>query len=481
MTLISAPTPDPFAASAANGPRVRWGALVVATLARLVLVFIGSLVTLGLLPAVLGWHPSVVMSGSMEPRLHVGDLAVSRPVPSDQLALGQVLLVHDPDHPGRLRLHRLHAFEPDGTLQLRGDANPEPDSSHVRRSAVLGVGVLRVPWVGLPSVWAQEHRPLPLAALAVGVIATIALARLNTGEADPGARTKPADLDDPLPRRRRRWPLVIAGVGVVAIAATVAVNTDSAGASWSSTATTTTSWELPYAGCTATIDPILAAGTPTFAYSYANLTNLASVTDVTGHGYTGTASALVVPNSDGPCASGTDGSVLLSGSGSSYGFIAANRRVSAPSSQDGLTVLTWFKTTDRGRLVGFGDSATGTSSTTADTLYVTTRGAVAFGLTSGATVSSGGGYADGGWHLATATYAAGTYRLYVDGTLVGTQSGVAAPAPFTGYWRVVFDKMAGWPSSGNGGYSGSIAGTAVYPTALSPSAIAGIYTSTTAH
>jgi len=81
----------------------------------------------------------------MQPRINPGDVVSARPVPSGSLQLGMVLLVDDPDHPDRLRLHRLVRFSPDGRLILRGDANPHEDSSPVDRQAVHGVGSLRVP------------------------------------------------------------------------------------------------------------------------------------------------------------------------------------------------------------------------------------------------------------------------------------------------------------------------------------------------
>src|SRR6185437_8347667 len=148
------------------GWRGGWTALAVTTVARIVLAVLGSLLLCSLIPALLGWHPTVVMTGSMEPRLHIGDVAISRPVASDKLQLGQILLVDDPDHPGRERLHRLAAFNADGSLTLRGDANAANDSSPVLRSAVRGVGALRVPYVGTPKLWLNDGDLLDVILLA---------------------------------------------------------------------------------------------------------------------------------------------------------------------------------------------------------------------------------------------------------------------------------------------------------------------------
>ena len=94
----------------------------------------------------------------MMPRLHVGDVAVSRPLGSQLPPLTSVLLFDDPDHPGRLRMHRLVRVDDDGLLVTRGDANGADDSTPVPLAAVRGIGTLRVPWVALPIVWLREGR-----------------------------------------------------------------------------------------------------------------------------------------------------------------------------------------------------------------------------------------------------------------------------------------------------------------------------------
>jgi Signal peptidase I len=77
-----------------------WAALLATVGARAILTALAGLVLVALLPLVLGWHSTVVMTGSMQPRLQPGDVVVSRSIATDRLQLGQVLLVDDPDHPG---------------------------------------------------------------------------------------------------------------------------------------------------------------------------------------------------------------------------------------------------------------------------------------------------------------------------------------------------------------------------------------------
>lgn len=153
--------------------RAGWGALLVSITARGALPLLVGLLLWSVVPVVAGWSSTVVMSNSMAPRLFAGDVVLVRPVTADQLAPGQILLVDDPDHAGRLRLHRLTAMDTStGELTLKGDANARADSTTVRTDAVHGVAALRVPWIGSPVVWLQERR-IQLLAAAVAAMAAL--------------------------------------------------------------------------------------------------------------------------------------------------------------------------------------------------------------------------------------------------------------------------------------------------------------------
>lgn len=175
---------------------VEWGRVVVATLARGVVATLLGLALWAAAPAVIGWHPTTVMTGSMEPRLRPGDVVVSRPVPPAELRLGQVLLADDPDQPGHLRMHRAVAAGPDGTIVTKGDANPQRDSTAVERSAVRGVGFLRIPVVATPIVWMRSGEWTKVALLALAFAATLWLCTVD-GSLRRLAEAGPSDGDDP--------------------------------------------------------------------------------------------------------------------------------------------------------------------------------------------------------------------------------------------------------------------------------------------
>ena len=77
-----------------------------------------------LLGALVGVRPLVFTSGSMAPSIETGDLAVTRPVPVDELAVGDVVSVFDAQE--TRVTHRVILVE-GRRLWLKGDANATPD------------------------------------------------------------------------------------------------------------------------------------------------------------------------------------------------------------------------------------------------------------------------------------------------------------------------------------------------------------------
>lgn len=158
---------------------VGWGRVVVATAARAVVATLLGLALWAAAPALIGWHPTTVMTGSMAPRLVPGDVVVSRPVTPAEIRPGQVLLADDPDQPGHLRMHRFVEPGPDGTVVTKGDANPQTDSTPTERSAVHGVAVLRVPSVATPVLWIREGRWVEVGTVALALVAVLLLCTLD--------------------------------------------------------------------------------------------------------------------------------------------------------------------------------------------------------------------------------------------------------------------------------------------------------------
>jgi large repetitive protein len=145
------------------------------------------------------------------------------------------------------------------------------------------------------------------------------------------------------------------------------------------------------------------------------------------------------------------------------GLIATQSLVPGPQT---FSIETWFKTTSTagGKIVGFGNSNTGTSSNYDRHVYMDTSGRVLFGVYpgEGRIVQSSPGYNDGNWHQVVATLSSAGQTLFVDGIKVGSRSDTTSAQAYSGYWRIGGDTS--W--SGANYFAGSIDDTAIYPTAL---------------
>ena len=106
-----------------------------------VVAVLGPVVAFGVQALVQGWQLQHVRSGSMEPFLPVGALAVVEAADPAEVAVGQVVTFVDPAGGDRLVTHRVVEVRRDRDglrFVTRGDANPGPDPFPVRASDLRG-------------------------------------------------------------------------------------------------------------------------------------------------------------------------------------------------------------------------------------------------------------------------------------------------------------------------------------------------------
>lgn len=262
--------PGPVRASARWGPLFAadgWVPFLASVLGRLYLGLVLSLAFFAVAPVVLGWHATVVQTGSMRPHIDPGDVVVLAPWSQENpMPVGGVVQYRspagaEPDETERLRLHRIVDAHDDGTFVTAGDANAQVDSTPLRPEQITGQARLLVPHIGLPGLWLGTGNLTALTWWAVGTLAAV-LAAVFAGRParDPDAPDPGADDDgaspippgtgappvsevttvEPWPESARRWrigaatglvaallTLVLAGAAVFSSAAFTA-NTASA-------------------------------------------------------------------------------------------------------------------------------------------------------------------------------------------------------------------------------------------------------------
>ena len=104
-------------------------ALRVVTLAAVALAFALLVIAIGL--RLFPHQVLVVRSGSMEPAVPVGALAVLEPIAAADLDIGDVIVFTHPARRDELVLHRIVEMAEGGVLTTRGDANGRVDPWHV--------------------------------------------------------------------------------------------------------------------------------------------------------------------------------------------------------------------------------------------------------------------------------------------------------------------------------------------------------------
>jgi signal peptidase I len=110
-------------------------------------VAIGAVV----LPYAVGGRSYTVMSGSMEPRIHTGDVVAEERIAPRDMRSGDIVTFQDPDVAGRMITHRVRSLrEHDGVVSVvtKGDANTTVERWTIPVSGQLGRVRYRVAHVG---------------------------------------------------------------------------------------------------------------------------------------------------------------------------------------------------------------------------------------------------------------------------------------------------------------------------------------------
>lgn len=409
---------------------------------REVLLDVGAvlgLVCLGLVlaRALLGVTPLVLTSGSMSPTIDTGDLAFAVHRPVSDLRTGDVVSVVDSHH---VRVtHRLVEVT-DAGLVLQGDANPAPDAAPYDVQHADRV-LFSVPKAGLLLARLDHGWGIALSVLLVG-------GALVAGFGLPARRPH-------APGRRRGLAWAVGGAAVALAVGSPVLRTV---ASWNDTAGMTAS---AAANTWFTCEGATVAGVP-WLYWELDETSGATAADSSGNNRDGTYTGGITRGVGRACGRDTGTAITLNGS---TGYVPSRNTQAARPGPNTFTVQIWFRTTttNGGRLIGFAASRTGASSQYDRHLYMTDNGRIAFGVYPGGfqTLTSTDTYNDGQWHQAVGQVGPAGMKLFLDGDVAATNPAVTTAESYSGWWRVGYDNLSGWPNDPTSDFFGGTVDEAV--------------------
>lgn len=470
-----------------------WARVLGILLARGYRAVLLTLVAISLAPLLWGWGAFVVRSGSMEPGISVGDIAITQDIGTEsRLPVGRVMLFDNPaKDDGELLLHRVVERRDDGTFTTAGDANELTDSTPVPREAFTRQAVLLVPYVGKPVHWLQQGDFLQLfgwLALTMGAL-RLASRRLVDDEGHPhtdeddtdsGATVlrspalRPAAGRHAVAHSRSGGVARNAAVGAIVVTALAiaAGSVPTASAAFTARSRTSANTFSVAAALTQPYVESVRSDEPQFLWLLdAKSGPIAS--DFSGHNRVGTYYGIDAYGLSGALPNNPGTAVRLGGG---YDRIVEDGQARwAPSS---FTAELWFKTTDTGKLIGFESSRDTTSHRYDRTLHLDPYGRLVYGAwdTDGTMpVRSIRSYADGAWHHVAVSVTTqsvlgvpyqSTARIYADGAKVA-EGMTTVPSGYSGWWRVGYGSMPSAPGFPSPSIAMTVDAVAVYHQALS--------------
>ncbi|MBQ3469306.1 MAG: signal peptidase I [Bacilli bacterium] len=109
-------------------------------------IFLGLCLIVAVVPFVLRVHLYTIASNSMEPKMSVGDLVVTKKVELEDLKKQDIIAYRRDDI---VVTHRIIGInEKNNTLITKGDNNAYADSGEIIESQVLGKVILNIPFIG---------------------------------------------------------------------------------------------------------------------------------------------------------------------------------------------------------------------------------------------------------------------------------------------------------------------------------------------
>ena len=121
-------------------------AAIVRTIAWIVTLAALLLLSVMVIPRVVGLYPYVIQSSSMEPTIHTGAVAFIDQREED-IQVGDIIAFHHPSDEEIVVVHRVVEIH-ESQFRTQGDANEAPDSEEISLTNLVGRYRFSIPYLG---------------------------------------------------------------------------------------------------------------------------------------------------------------------------------------------------------------------------------------------------------------------------------------------------------------------------------------------
>lgn len=144
---------------------------ICSILSSIVLIVLTVVAVALVVPKFMGYNQFAVLSGSMEPNIHVGAIVYAKDVEPAELEVGDIVTYQISGN--TMVTHRIVAInEATATITTKGDANETEDASPVSYESIVGKYAFDIPYLGYISIYAKT--PIGIGAIC-GVLIVIIL------------------------------------------------------------------------------------------------------------------------------------------------------------------------------------------------------------------------------------------------------------------------------------------------------------------
>ena len=126
-------------------------------------------------PEIAGYKLYIVLSGSMEPALHTGSMALVQPINTNNLIINDIITFKVTDGSDQLVTHRIVTVIPGALVSFatKGDANDANDPQPVLATAVVGKVSKTIPYVGYTMNFARSKVGLLVLVILPGALIAV--------------------------------------------------------------------------------------------------------------------------------------------------------------------------------------------------------------------------------------------------------------------------------------------------------------------